>query len=139
MSPQYAAPNLNSPAARFNSPRRASPGGGEKLGSGEPGLGALEEGDGVVLEAELHEGDRHGAFPEGEAEPSRQALGLLVAVPELVGARLPVYSAALIFVVLFLSLALLTSVPQPGWERTSKRSMRRRAPIRPTPMPERER
>jgi branched-subunit amino acid ABC-type transport system permease component len=38
------------------------------------------------------------------------AAGLLVAVPEVVGTRLPVYSAALIFVILFLSLSLLTSV-----------------------------
>ena len=34
----------------------------------------------------------------------------LVAVPELVGTRLPVYSTALVFVILFLSLSLLTRI-----------------------------
>ncbi|MGH9000307.1 MAG: ABC transporter permease subunit [Acidimicrobiia bacterium] len=37
-------------------------------------------------------------------------LGLLIAVPELVSTRLPVYAAALAFVVLFLSLSFLTRV-----------------------------
>jgi len=50
----------------------------------------------------------------------------LLALPRLVGTRLPVYSTGLVFVILFLSLSLLTRVsgrsrwltaPSPGWGR----------------------
>ena len=62
-------------------------------------------------------GRKEGAVPSVRLLPPRiNAVGVvlaavgLLAVPQLVGSRLPVYSTALAFVVLFLSLSLLTRI-----------------------------